>query len=93
MNGPYESERQTLEVPAVRATYAAMGASSRRGVMAEHGHRMLCEAAGASGINLGAYDHKIIQWLAGFGPQECAVFAGLITRAHRAGLAAGQEGR
>ena len=35
----------------------------------------------------GAYDHRILTWLAGWEPQICAVVAALITRAHAAGLA------
>ena len=31
---------------------------------------------------MGAYDRRILAWLAGFEPQTCAVVAGLITRAN-----------
>jgi hypothetical protein len=32
-------------------------------------------------VELGAYDHRILVWLAGWEPTICAVIAGLITRA------------
>jgi hypothetical protein len=38
-------------------------------------------------VQLGAYDQCILLWLAGWEPATCAVIAGLITRAHRAGKA------
>lgn len=49
--------------------------------------RLLEGACGAAGVKLGAYDHRILVWLAGWEPQMCAVIAGLITRASRAGSA------
>ncbi len=39
------------------------------------------EPCGAAGVELGAYDRRIVAWLAGWEPQTCAVVAGLITRA------------
>jgi hypothetical protein len=89
--GPFETELDAIRHPAVQAIYAAMRASTRRGVMAEEGRRMLAEACEAAGVELGAYDHRIILWLAGFEPAACAVVAGLIARASRRGAAAGRE--
>lgn len=86
--GPFETGEQVLALPAVKAIYDAMHASTRRGVMAELGHRLLDEACAAAGAELGAFDHTVVLWLAGFGPQYCAVVAGLVTRAHQAGRAA-----
>ena len=83
--GPFETEQQALALPAVQAIYAAARASRRRGVMAEHSHRLLDEACTAAGATPGAYDHRILTWLAGWEPQICAVVAALITRAHAAG--------
>ena len=56
--------------------------------MAPHCHRILEDACSAAGVETGAYDHRILAWLAGWGPGTCAVVAGLITRAHEAGAAA-----
>jgi hypothetical protein len=43
MTGPYETEQQVRELPAVRAIYDAMHASHRRGVMSGPGSRFTCE--------------------------------------------------
>jgi hypothetical protein len=83
-DGPYQTEAQAREQPAVRAIYDAAHADRRRGVMAEGGHRLLEEACTAASVELGAYDRRILAWLAGWEPQTCAVIAGLITRAARA---------
>jgi hypothetical protein len=85
--GPSGTEQQALDLPAVQASYAAARASRRRGVMTEHSHQLLDEACTAAGATPGAYDHRILTWLAGWEPQTCAVAAALITRAHAAGLA------
>jgi hypothetical protein len=85
VTGPFETAVQVRELPAVRAIYDAMHASTHRGIMAERGHRLLDEACTAAGVELGAYDHRILVWLAGFEPEPCAVVAGLITRAAAAG--------
>ena len=42
----------------------------------------LAEACEAAGADLGAYDARVLDWLAGFEDAMCAVVAGLITRAH-----------
>jgi hypothetical protein len=81
-NGPFETQRQSAD--SVRHIYDAMRASTRRGVMAEEGHKLLDEACTAAGLEVGAYDHRVMQWLAGFEPEMCAVVAGLITRASQA---------
>ena len=87
--GPFETQRDAHAVPAVQAIYAAMEATS--GVMGDLNHRMLDEACRAAGAGLGAWDHRVLLWLAGYEPETCAVIAGLITRAHAAGRAAQRE--
>lgn len=92
-HGPYETEDDARLIRAVRVVYEAARASDRRGAMDELNHRMLDEACTAAGVELGAYDHRILLWLAVFEPQMCAVFAGLIHRAREAGKqAAAAEG-
>jgi hypothetical protein len=44
-------------------------------------HRLLCGALSDAGVELGAYDHAIVAWLAGWEPGTVAVTARLITRA------------
>ena len=80
--GPLETERQARELPAVRAVYAAFGADPGPGKMTPHNLAMLEGACEAAGLELGAYDRRILAWLAGWEPQTCAVVAGLITRAN-----------
>lgn len=83
--GPFETEDDARTHPAVRAVYEASHASSRRGVMDEQNRRLLEEACAAAGVGLGAYDRRILGWLANYEPQTCMVIAGLIARAHQAG--------
>jgi hypothetical protein len=83
-NGPYETEAQIRELPAVRAVYDAFDADPGAGKMAPHNFAMLINVCEAAGVTLGgpsSYDRQILAWLAGWEPQACAVVAGLITRA------------
>ena len=88
--GPFETAAEASAHPAVGAIYAAMNESSRRGAGQRMCHRLLDEACTAAGVELGAYDHRVIQWLAGWDPQTCIVVAGLIERA--AAARGGEEG-
>lgn len=86
--GPFETERQARETPAVQAVYAAFSAAPGQGRMDAHNARLITGACDAAGVELGAYDRRIVAWLAGWEPATCAVFADLVTRA---GLTAGQR--
>jgi hypothetical protein len=79
--GPHETERQAIEV--TRSTVTGPAAA----LSAEGNRRLLEEAYTAAGVTLGAYDHRILLWLAGWEPSTCAVIAGLIVRAYEAGAA------
>jgi hypothetical protein len=81
ITAPLETEDQARELAAVRAVYAAFDADPGPGRMAPHNERMLIAACYAAGVELGAYDRRLLAWLAGWEPQTCAVVAGLITRA------------
>ena len=87
MTAPLETEQQARQLPEVRAIWEAVHATPRRGVLAEHCHKLLEDACTAAGVEIGAYDHRILIWLSGWEPQICAVVAGLVTRA-----AAGRNG-
>jgi hypothetical protein len=94
--GPFGTERQVRELPAVRAVYEAFDADPGVGGMARHNERMLLESCAAAGVALGAFDARIVSWLAGWEPGTCAVIAGLISRAYaagRCGQAAGSGAR
>jgi len=79
--GPFESEQQALGTPAVREIYAAFQARPRQGRIHPGSLAMLRAACEKADVELGAYDLRILSWLAGWEPQACAVIAGLITRA------------
>jgi hypothetical protein len=85
--GPFETERQALDTPAVRAVYTAFEAAPGPGRMQPPNLAMLRAACERAGIELGTYDVRILAWLAGWEPQICAVIAGLITRARSHGEA------
>jgi hypothetical protein len=95
LSGPFETERDARDLPAVRAIYDAGRASSERGDMSRETYLMLFRACEAAGVDLGgpsSYDRQILAWLANWEPQACAVVAGLITRAAvGAGLTAGRR--
>ena len=91
MTGPFETEQQARQLPAVQAVYAAFRADPGVGKMTPQTHEMLLSACAAAGVELGAYDRHILAWLAGWEPQTVAVIAGLISRAHEAGRAAVAE--
>jgi hypothetical protein len=86
MTGPFETERQARESPAVRQVYAQFDADPGQGAMTAPNLAMLTEAVNTAGVQLGAYDRRILEWLAGFEPQTCAVIADLIIRASEAPL-------
>ena len=79
MSGPFETERQTAD--AARHIYDSPPGSWEAG-----NHRLIEDACTAGGVQLGAWDQRILLWLAGWEPSTCAVVAGLITRAHARAL-------
>lgn len=79
MSGPYERAADTRPVTA--PIYAAFSADPGAGKMAPHNLRLMLDAISAAGVELGAYDRQVVEWLAGWEPSTCAVLAGLITRA------------
>jgi len=87
VSGPFETEAQARELPAVQAVYDAFDADPGAGKMTPHNARMLIEACSAAGVVTGAHDRRILRWLAVFEPETCAVIAGLVARA-----AAGRDG-
>ena len=73
--GPYQTEREAAA--AVRHITASPAEAWGPGL-----HKVLEDACTAAGVELGAYDHAILLWLAGWEPSTVAVVAGLIARAH-----------
>ena len=79
---PFETEREA------HAAAVEAGGPPRPGwsiLSAAQNRQMLNGACEAAGAELGAYDARILDWLAGFEDAACAVIAGLITRAHQDG--------
>jgi hypothetical protein len=85
--GPFETETQAIALPAVRAIYAAFAAAPRVGGMDEPCRQLLAGSLEAAGVSLGAYDRRVLAWLAGWEPQIIAVIAAWITRARHPGQA------
>jgi hypothetical protein len=78
-HGPFETEGEALATPAVQAVYRAydVGITSLRDGAAD----LMLSACEKAGVGLGAYDRRILIWLAGFEPQAAAAVAGIIVRA------------
>jgi len=83
--GPFETEREVRELPAVRAVYEAFDADPGAGRMAPHTRRLLGQALRVAGVDMGQQDERVAEWLARWEPQTVAVIAGWITRASQAG--------
>lgn len=62
---PIETEAQARELPSVRAAHDTFRADPGAGRMAPRNDRLLCDAASAAGVDLGADDHRILLCLAG----------------------------
>lgn len=85
---PFADERQ-----AHAAAVAAVPPEKGRVILSGLQNRQLVEGACAdSGVELGAYDRRIIEWFSGWEDSTCAVLAGLIIRAHESGKAAAPAG-
>jgi hypothetical protein len=75
-SGPFETEYEA------RASVEHI-LSSPTEAMTDGNHRLLEDACRAAGVELGAWDHRILVWLAKWEPSTVAVVAGLITRARQ----------
>jgi hypothetical protein len=80
VTGPFETERE-----AAGAAHQLVPPEDGRSILgADQNRRLLVGACEAAGVELGAYDRRILDWLAGYEDAMCAVVAGLISRAaHR----------
>ncbi len=74
MSGPFETEREAAAA-SLWGQFPA-GLNMRACNLADL-------AAELSGIELGAYDKRIIEWLAGWEPSTVAVVCGLVSRARQ----------
>jgi len=77
VNGPFETERQ-----ARAAAHAIVAPEDGWSILHRDQNRLLLErACNAAGVELGAFDRRILDWLSGFEDSSCSVLAGLIARA------------
>jgi hypothetical protein len=83
-HGPFDTEQQVRELPEVQAVYDAFRRDPGVGKMAPHSHRLLLGALAETGVYLGAFDHRIAEWLTQWEPATCAVIAGWVQRASQA---------
>ncbi|MUN38999.1 hypothetical protein [Actinomadura litoris] len=81
--GPFETVCQAAAT--VREVYAQ--GIDWPGTFGQSNRDQLLAACEAGGVELGAWDRRIIEWLAGWEPEVVAVVVGLIARAHAAGCA------
>jgi hypothetical protein len=82
--GPFDTEQQARQLPAVREVYRKFDRDPGVGKMAPHNLRMLLDALAAAGVYVGRYDLRIAEWLAGWEPATVAVIAGWVQRASQA---------
>ena len=82
--GPYETEQQARADAAY--AYGLPLFSVRRGALAEANLARLTDACERAGIVRGAFDSRILGWLANYEPETCAAIAGLISRARGDGV-------
>lgn len=86
--GPYADDR-AAHAAAIAAIPPGPGRVILSGVQKRRLIESVCTAAG---VELGAYDRHILDWLAGWNDSTCAVIAGLIHRGHESGKTAALEG-
>ncbi|WP_239395996.1 hypothetical protein [Frankia sp. CiP3] len=85
-DGPFTSEVEAHHSPFVRRLHALPDLRLAPGLRHDH----LLRAITAADVTLGAFDARIVAWLARtWEATTVAVLAGLITRAHHAGKTAG----
>lgn len=80
--GPYQTAAEVAAEPLVRDTHLIARAG---GDMDTENQRRLLAACQDASVQLGAYDRRILAWLAGWEPETVQVVIGLISRAAQGG--------
>lgn len=80
--GPFETSDE-----ASAAARAAAGEPEHPTAVANG--RLLWRELGAAGVEMGAYDQKVVEWLANWEPATVAVIAGWVSRAASGSRATG----
>lgn len=88
MSGPFENREQAMA--AVRPYASVFGpADYQAGTARQAQEALLLDACHKAGVELGAYDRRLVDWLIGMLDwSQIAVFVGLIDRAYAAGRTA-----
>ncbi|MWA07406.1 hypothetical protein F8568_045200 [Actinomadura sp. LD22] len=73
--GPYETEQQAADT--CRDAY---GHPHVPGHMRATNRARLTDACEAAGVELGAYDMHVLEWMTRWEPEVCAVVVGLVLR-------------
>lgn len=85
MTGPYETEADALDGPVrqeIRALHKAGHYSNELSQVVRAAQlRHLEDACRDASVDLGAFDRKIVEWLAGYESSTVQVIIGLIARA------------
>ena len=82
-DGPFGTEREA-RAASLWEQQGRPEVEGRSGIR-EANVAQLMDVCADAGVQLGAYDSRILHWLAGWEPATCAVVAGLIARAHENG--------
>lgn len=81
MPGPYDTEAQAHTDVAAAVDFGLPA----RGFTGSPLRAYLTASLVESGVELGEYDARIVDWLAGWEPATVQVIVGWVTRAHAAG--------
>jgi hypothetical protein len=87
--GPYDTAESTYAAPLMVETFLAIPGG---GVFTRINREHLTAACQDVGVELGAFDVRILHWLAGYEAATVQVVIGLISRAHAAGIEKGRSG-
>lgn len=86
--GPFNSEQEALATRAAAVIKAAFDTHPGPGASEPECLKVMTDACEAAGVKLGSYDLSLLRWLARWETGQCVSLAGMIRRAHQAGLAA-----
>ena len=74
--GPFEAEAQARENPAVQEIRRAFRADPGVGRMAPLNLALLVDTCTMAGVELGAFDRRVLAWLSNWEPESSMVIAG-----------------
>lgn len=80
--GPYDTEAQAAAEPMPRKV-AALHATGKATAHTTYMEKLeaLHEACTAAGVDIGGFDHRTLEWLAGWEPTTVQAIVGIISRA------------